>query len=106
MDRPTPPCSPSPPHPAPQYVVGASTLLTELPGPAARALDQFQRLVYRLLGSKGGYLVEGDDGLVLAAFASSSAAVEWALDCVSGLKKLVSRAAESTRSCVTRGALP
>ncbi|GLI65581.1 hypothetical protein VaNZ11_009154, partial [Volvox africanus] len=70
------------------YVVGASTLLTEIPGPAKRALDQFQRLVYRLLGAKGGYLVEGEAGLVLAAFSSPVAAVEWALDCVAGLKKL------------------
>eukprot|EP00198_Chlamydomonas_reinhardtii_P013206 XP_001702543.1 predicted protein [Chlamydomonas reinhardtii] len=86
-------------------VVGASTLLTELPGPASRALDQFQRLACGLLmgaeettehgaaldfrGRSGGYLVEGGDGLVLAAFGSPLAAVEWALDTVEALRELV-----------------
>ncbi|KAG2440502.1 hypothetical protein HYH02_010380 [Chlamydomonas schloesseri] len=86
-------------------VVGAATLLTELPGPANRALDQFQRLACGLLmgpgdqvdacasaefasGIGGGYLVEGGDGLVLAAFGSPLAAVEWALDTLEGLRKL------------------
>lgn len=64
--------------------------MSELPGPAKRALEQFQELVCRLLGSREGYLVEGGDGLVLAAFGSPSSAVEWALDSVDGLKKLVS----------------
>ena len=89
-----------------QKVVGASTLLTELPGPASRALDQFQRLACGLLmgaeettehgaaldfrGRSGGYLVEGGDGLVLAAFGSPRAAVEWALDTVEALRELVS----------------
>ena len=86
--------------------MGASTLLTELPGPASRALDQFQRLACGLLmgaeettehgaaldfrGRSGGYLVEGGDGLVLAAFGSPRAAVEWALDTVEALRELVS----------------
>ncbi|KAG2446180.1 hypothetical protein HXX76_000773 [Chlamydomonas incerta] len=85
-------------------VVGASTLLTELPGPAGRALDQFQRLACRLLmGAEeptdttasiegvsigGGYLVEGGDGLVLAAFGSPLAAVEWALDTLEALREV------------------
>ncbi|KXZ47871.1 hypothetical protein GPECTOR_32g484 [Gonium pectorale] len=69
-------------------VVGASTLLADLPGPASRALDQFVRLACGLLGGAGGYLVEGGDGLLLAAFGASPAAVEWALDCVEGLKEL------------------
>ncbi|KAG2440503.1 hypothetical protein HYH02_010381 [Chlamydomonas schloesseri] len=111
-------------------VVGASTLLTDLPGPARRALDQFQRLACGLLlsrsdmvaadpavgeagaadqdgnagcvaangaaapssgvgcGGGGGYLVEGGDGLVLAAFGSPLAAVEWALDTLERLKGL------------------
>ncbi|GFR47145.1 hypothetical protein Agub_g8835 [Astrephomene gubernaculifera] len=70
------------------YVVGASTLLTDIPGPAARALEQFQRLACGLLGAAGGYLVEGEEGLLLAAFGAPRAGVEWALDCVAGLKKL------------------
>ncbi|KAG2440501.1 hypothetical protein HYH02_010379 [Chlamydomonas schloesseri] len=111
-------------------VVGASTLLADLPGPARRALDQFQRLACGLLlsrsdmvaadpavgeagaadqdgnagcvaangaaapnsgvgcGGGGGYLVEGGDGLVLAAFGSPLAAVEWALDTLERLKGL------------------
>ncbi|KAG2446181.1 hypothetical protein HXX76_000774 [Chlamydomonas incerta] len=106
-------------------VVGASTLLMDLPGPAGRALDQFQRLACGLLlprsdapgpateaagaaaagpaagndaalecsgdgsgGGGGGYLVEGGDGLVLAAFGSPLAAVEWALDTFERLKGL------------------
>ncbi|KXZ56440.1 hypothetical protein GPECTOR_1g394 [Gonium pectorale] len=69
-------------------VVGASTLLADLPGPASRALEQFQRLVSRLLGEAGGYLVEGGDGLVLAAFGCPLAGVEWALNTVAGLKEL------------------
>ncbi|KXZ56438.1 hypothetical protein GPECTOR_1g392 [Gonium pectorale] len=69
-------------------VVGASTLLADLPGPASRALEQFQRLASRLLGEAGGYLVEGGDGLVLAAFGCPLAGVEWALKTVAGLKEL------------------
>ncbi|KXZ52657.1 hypothetical protein GPECTOR_9g702 [Gonium pectorale] len=69
-------------------VVGASTLLAELPGPASRALDQYQSLCCRLLGGAGGYLVEGGDGLVLAAFKDAAVAVEWALDSLAGLKRL------------------
>ncbi|GFR49580.1 hypothetical protein Agub_g11646, partial [Astrephomene gubernaculifera] len=70
-------------------VVGAATLLADLPGPAAAALEQCQRLVCGLLGGAGGYLVEGcGNGLVLAAFGSPAAAAEWALDCVDGLKRL------------------
>ncbi|KXZ47868.1 hypothetical protein GPECTOR_32g481 [Gonium pectorale] len=69
-------------------VVGASTLLADLPGPASRALDQFARLACGLLGGAGGYLVEGGDGLLLAAFEAPPAAVEWALDCVEGLKRV------------------
>ncbi|KXZ56441.1 hypothetical protein GPECTOR_1g395 [Gonium pectorale] len=69
-------------------VVGASTLLADLPGPASRALEQYQRLASRLLGEAGGYLVEGGDGLVLAAFGSPLAGVEWALNTVAGLKEL------------------
>ncbi|KAG2490196.1 hypothetical protein HYH03_011323 [Edaphochlamys debaryana] len=67
-------------------VVGASTLLGDLPGPAARALDLFQRLTGGLLGAAGGFLVEGGDGLVLAAFGRPSAAVLWALQCIEQLK--------------------
>ncbi|GIL49563.1 hypothetical protein Vafri_5894 [Volvox africanus] len=71
-------------------VVGASTLLAELPGGVAvEALGQCQRLVVSRLGAAGGYLVEGcGDGLVLAAFGSPTAAVEWALDCLEGLRRL------------------
>ncbi|KXZ57034.1 hypothetical protein GPECTOR_1g95 [Gonium pectorale] len=70
------------------FVVGASTLLADLPGPASRALEQYQRLACGLLAAAGGYLVEGGDGLLLAAFGSPLAGVEWALDCLAGLKKL------------------
>ncbi|GLI64664.1 hypothetical protein VaNZ11_007992 [Volvox africanus] len=71
-------------------VVGAATLLAELPGGVAvEALGQCQRLVVGRLGAAGGYLVEGcGDGLVLAAFGSPTAAVEWALDCLEGLRRL------------------
>ncbi|PNH04997.1 Cycloartenol synthase [Tetrabaena socialis] len=69
-------------------VVGATTLLADLPGPAAHALDQCQRLVCGLLGAGGGYLVEAGDGLVLAAFGSPAGAADWALDCVEGLKRV------------------
>ncbi|KXZ47866.1 hypothetical protein GPECTOR_32g479 [Gonium pectorale] len=77
-----------PRQPAAPKVVGASTLLADLPGPASRALDQFARLACGLLGGVGGYLVEGGDGLLLAAFGASPAAVEWALDCVERLQTL------------------
>ncbi|KAG2443396.1 hypothetical protein HXX76_001756 [Chlamydomonas incerta] len=107
-------------------VVGSSTLLTELPRAAARAMDQFQRLACGLLllagaevdqqaatgaipntvasaaaadfigsggggggrGGGGGYLVEAGDGLVLAAFGSPLAAVEWAINTREGLREL------------------
>ncbi|KXZ42842.1 hypothetical protein GPECTOR_115g336 [Gonium pectorale] len=68
-------------------VVGASTLLSELPGPASRALEQFQRLACGLLGGARGYLVEGGDGLLLAAFGSPLAGVHWALECVARLRE-------------------
>jgi hypothetical protein len=45
--------------------------------------------VGRILGASGGYLVEGGDGFVLAAFASPAAAIEWALDCEAALKTQV-----------------
>ncbi|KAG2500097.1 hypothetical protein HYH03_001680 [Edaphochlamys debaryana] len=69
-------------------VVGASTLLADLPDCAARALAQLQALAARLLGRGGGYAVEAGEGLVLAAFGSPLAAVEWALDTVEGLRAL------------------
>ncbi|KXZ50689.1 hypothetical protein GPECTOR_15g373 [Gonium pectorale] len=68
-------------------VVGASTLIADLPGPACRALGQFQCLGAGLLAGAGGYLVEGADGLLLAAFGSPGAAVEWALECVAALRQ-------------------
>ncbi|KAG2433417.1 hypothetical protein HXX76_008475 [Chlamydomonas incerta] len=68
-------------------VAGASTLLSDLPGPAARGLDAFQRLALGLLAVAGGYAVEAGDGLVLAAFGSAVAAVGWAADCVAALRR-------------------
>jgi hypothetical protein len=85
-------------------VAGASTLLADLPGPAARALAHFQRVASSLLvpdygasGSEGGggqgcdpglcgFLVEGGDGLVLASFSSPLSAVHWALDVMDELQ--------------------
>ena len=85
-------------------VAGASTLLADVPGPASRALTHFQRVARSLLtpdhsatsseGASGlgvdpgecGFLVEGGDGLVLAAFGSPLAAVHWALDVMDELQ--------------------
>ncbi|KAG2485784.1 hypothetical protein HYH03_015495 [Edaphochlamys debaryana] len=69
-----------------QKGVGASTLLADLPGPAARALAKLHRLAGALLGSAGGYLVETGNGLVLAAFGGARRAVDWALECVDGVR--------------------
>ena len=66
-------------------------LLSELPGPAARALAAFQSLVCARLGAAGGYLLEGGDGLALVAFGNAGCAVGWALDCVEALKAMVGR---------------
>ncbi len=40
-----------------------------------------------LLGSAPGYLVEGGEGLVLAAFGSPAAAVGWALECMEAMRQ-------------------
>ncbi|KAG2426175.1 hypothetical protein HXX76_013156 [Chlamydomonas incerta] len=69
-------------------VVGVTSLLTELPAPAARALSAFQSLVCSRLGAAGGYLLEGGDGLALVAFGNAGCAVGWALDCVEALKEM------------------
>ncbi|KAG2496362.1 hypothetical protein HYH03_005592 [Edaphochlamys debaryana] len=66
-------------------VVGASSILSDLPGPGARALEAFQQIAGRLLTPGGGYKVEGADGLVLAVFASPVAALAWACSCITAL---------------------
>ncbi|KAG2496360.1 hypothetical protein HYH03_005590 [Edaphochlamys debaryana] len=66
-------------------VVGASLILSDLPGPGARALEAFQQIAGRLLTPGGGYKVEGADGLVLAVFASPVAALAWACSCITAL---------------------
>ncbi|KAG2486342.1 hypothetical protein HYH03_015046 [Edaphochlamys debaryana] len=69
-------------------VIGASTLLADLPGPAARAIEAVERMACGLLGAAGGYLVEGGDGLMLAAFGLPLVGLEWALDVMEGLRGL------------------
>ncbi|KAF5828909.1 nucleotide cyclase [Dunaliella salina] len=55
---------------------------------ASEAFALFQEHVCTMLFKHGGYLVESNDGLVLASFAKHSSALRWAVQCMQQMHKI------------------